>query len=84
MRRAHAPIAVLTADIVGSSRYGSADRRKLDEVIHKAFADVERRFRWFDAARALEEPPRRAGEGGGQGQVDQVVGRPLWFARERA
>ena len=44
MRRAHAPIAVLTADIVGSSRYGSADRRKLDEVIHKAFADVERRF----------------------------------------
>ena len=44
MTRARAPIAVLTADVVGSSRYSSADRRKLDEVIRKAFAEVERRF----------------------------------------
>lgn len=38
------PIAVLTADVVGSSRYSSADRRRLDQVIRKAFADVEHRF----------------------------------------
>src|SRR5207249_6597155 len=44
MKRARAPIAVLTADVVGSSRYSSTDRRKLDEVIRKALADVERRF----------------------------------------
>ena len=44
MKRARAPIAVLTADVVGSSRYSSTDRRKLDEVIRKAFAEVERRF----------------------------------------
>src|SRR2546422_6651751 len=44
MKRARAPIAVLTADVVGSSRYSSTDRRKLDEVIRKAFAEVEHRF----------------------------------------
>ena len=37
-------LAVLTADIVGSSRYSSGDRRKVDRVIRKAFTDVERRF----------------------------------------
>ena len=44
MTRARAPIAVLTADVVGSSRYSSADRRKLDAVIRKAFTEVEHRF----------------------------------------
>ena len=44
MKGARAAIAVLTADVVGSSRYSSADRRKLDKVIRKAFAEVERRF----------------------------------------
>jgi hypothetical protein len=44
LTRTPGPVAVLTADIVGSSRYSSADRRKLDQVIRKAFADVERRF----------------------------------------
>jgi hypothetical protein len=29
---------------VGSSRYASVDRRKLDRILRKAFTDVERRF----------------------------------------
>src|SRR5262245_18598833 len=37
-------LAVLTADVVGSSRYPAADRRKLDKILRQAFADVERRF----------------------------------------
>jgi hypothetical protein len=44
VKRTTGPVAVLTADVVGSSRYSSADRRRLDQVIRKAFADVEHRF----------------------------------------
>jgi len=44
LRRTRGSVAVLTADVVGSSRYSSADRRRLDQVIRKAFADVEHRF----------------------------------------
>jgi len=44
VKRAKAPVAVLTADVVGSSRYSPADRRKLDQVVRKAFAEVEHRF----------------------------------------
>ena len=43
MKRVH-PIAVLTADVVGSTHYSAVDRRKLDHVVRKAFADVEHRF----------------------------------------
>lgn len=38
-------VAVLTADVIGSSRYGGADRRRLDQILRRAFVDVERRFR---------------------------------------
>ncbi|MGH9867201.1 MAG: SatD family protein [Candidatus Polarisedimenticolia bacterium] len=44
MARRARSVAVLTADVVGSSRYSSADRRKLDRIIRLAFAEVERRF----------------------------------------
>lgn len=44
MTRARTPVAVLTADVVGSSRYSPADRRQLDRVIRRAAVDVEHRF----------------------------------------
>jgi hypothetical protein len=37
-------VAVTTADIIGSSRYDTRDRRRLDRVLKPAFRDVERRF----------------------------------------
>lgn len=43
-RRPVLPVAVLTADVIGSSRYSPADRRKLDRILRNAFTDVERRF----------------------------------------
>src|SRR6184192_1078465 len=46
--------------------------------------DVERRFRRVGAARAFEEPPRCAGVGGGEGQVDQVVRRSVRAARDQS
>ena len=45
LKRTTSSVAVLTADVVGSSRYSSADRRRLDQILRKAFADVEHRFR---------------------------------------
>ena len=37
-------VAVLTADIIGSSAYSREDRRRLDRVLRRAFADTERHF----------------------------------------
>lgn len=37
-------VAVVTADIIGSSSYSRDDRRKVDRVLRNAFADTERRF----------------------------------------
>jgi SatD family protein len=37
-------VAVLTADVIGSSAYSRADRRRLDSILRKAFADVEGHF----------------------------------------
>jgi hypothetical protein len=44
MKAPRGPVAVLTADVVASSRYSPADRRALDRIVRRAFADVERRF----------------------------------------
>jgi len=44
VRSRKTPVAVLTADVVGSSRYNPADRRKLDQIVRRAFVDVEHRF----------------------------------------
>lgn len=38
------PIAVITADIVGSSNYSARDRRSLDGILRAAFRDTERCF----------------------------------------
>jgi len=38
------PIAVITADIVGSSSYSPQDRRSVDRILHAAFRETERRF----------------------------------------
>lgn len=37
-------VAVVTADIIESSRYSRLDRRKLDEILRRAFREVEQRF----------------------------------------
>lgn len=37
-------VAVVTADVINSSRYSREERRKLDRVLRQAFADTERRF----------------------------------------
>lgn len=42
--RAGSLVCVVTADIVGSSRYGTHDRRKLDKILRSAFKEVQRRF----------------------------------------
>lgn len=44
MSRAPTTVAVITADIVGSSRYPPADRRRVDRVLRAAFRETERRF----------------------------------------
>lgn len=45
MGRPASLVAVITADIIESSRYSQQDRRRLDGILRKAFEDVERRFR---------------------------------------
>jgi len=37
-------VAVATADVIGSSRYGARDRRQLDQVLRRAFREVEHRY----------------------------------------
>ncbi|MEK7378719.1 MAG: SatD family protein [Candidatus Binatota bacterium] len=37
-------IAVITGDVIGSSRYSASAREKLDRLLRQAFADAERRF----------------------------------------
>ena len=44
MAKSTKPIAVITADIVGSSSYSAQDRRGLDRILRAAFRDTERRF----------------------------------------
>ncbi len=39
-----AKVAVVTADIIESSRYSRQDRQKLDRVLRQAFVEAERRF----------------------------------------
>lgn len=38
------PIAVITADVVGSSKYSSGDRSRLDGILRAAFRETEQRF----------------------------------------
>jgi hypothetical protein len=45
MGHAATHVAVVTADIIGSSRYSQQDRRRLDGILRRAFEEVERRFR---------------------------------------
>lgn len=45
MSRPASHVAVITADIIESSRYSRQDRRRLDGILRKAFGKVERRFR---------------------------------------
>jgi hypothetical protein len=44
MTKVPKPIAVITADIVGSSSYSPKDRRAVDRILHAAFRETERRF----------------------------------------
>jgi len=45
MPQSRTTVAVLTADIIGSSKYSPPDRNKLDRVLRAAFSDTERRFK---------------------------------------
>lgn len=45
MGRPATHVAVVTADIIASSRYSQQDRRRLDRVLRRGFEEVERRFR---------------------------------------
>jgi len=44
MRRSATHVAVVTADIIESSRYSQQDRRRLDGILRRGFGEVERRF----------------------------------------
>ena len=37
-------VAVVTADIIGSTRYSALDRRRVDALLRRAFRDAERRY----------------------------------------
>jgi len=45
MARRSTTVAVITADIIASSRYSRRDRQRLDRVLRAAFRETERRFR---------------------------------------
>jgi len=45
MGRHASHVAVVTADIIESSRYSQQDRRRLDGILRKAFEDVQQQFR---------------------------------------
>lgn len=45
MARRSTTVAVITGDIIGSSRYARLDRQRLDRVLRAAFRETERRFR---------------------------------------
>jgi len=42
VKTAEAPVAVVTADIIGSTRYGTRDRRRVDGELRQAFDEVRR------------------------------------------
>jgi len=37
-------VAVVTADVIGSSRYRPPDRKRLDDILRRSFAEAERRY----------------------------------------
>jgi hypothetical protein len=45
MPRPSPTVAVLTGDIIASSRYAARDRKRLDSVLRAAFQETERRFK---------------------------------------
>lgn len=44
MARKETRVAVVTADIIGSTRYSRPDRRRVDRLLHVAFREVQRRY----------------------------------------
>ena len=44
MRRQSPNVAVITGDIIGSSRYPRGDRQRVDRMLRAAFREAERRF----------------------------------------
>jgi len=44
VKKAIPPIAVITADVVGSSKYSAWDRGSLDGILRAAFRETQRRF----------------------------------------
>lgn len=44
VRKRQKSVAVLTADIIGSTSFDSVQRRKIDQIIRRSFAETLRRF----------------------------------------